>query len=107
MNAGYVVAVIAAMAAVTFLLRALPFVASAWLKRYPLVQRVSRFLPLAIMTLLLLHSGAGMAAEHRGGPWPEAAAAGLTILLQWRLRNALLSMFLGTAAYLALRNLLY
>ena len=48
----YLIAVIAAMALISFALRALPFVAAQWLNKHPLVHRLGDFLPLAIMTLL-------------------------------------------------------
>jgi branched-subunit amino acid transport protein AzlD len=94
-----------AMGAVTFALRALPFFAAQWLQRHPVVGRLGKFLPLAIMTLLLLHTGLGASAEHADGVWFELIAAGLVIVLQWRLGNALLSMLVGTLVYVALRNL--
>jgi branched-subunit amino acid transport protein AzlD len=101
----YVIVVIAAMALVTFALRALPFLAAHWLKKHPIVQRLGQFLPLAIMTLLLLHSATGAALEHAAGPWPELLAVALVVLLQWRTRNALLSIVVGTCVYVLMRNL--
>ena len=101
----YVTVVIAAMALLTFALRALPFLAAQWLKKHPIVQRLGQFLPLAIMTLLLLHSGTSAAQEHAAGPWPELLAVALVALLQWRTRNALLSIVVGTGVYVLMRNL--
>ena len=101
----YIVGVIAAMALITFALRALPFVAAQWLQKNPLVERLGEFLPLSIMTLLLLHSAAGSAQQDRFGPWPELLAVAMVIALQWRSRNALLSIVLGTTAYVLMRNL--
>ena len=101
----YVGGVIVAMAGVTFVLRALPFVAAHWLKKHPIVHRLGQFLPLAIMTLLLVHSAAGAALEHPAGPWPELLAVALVVLLQWRSRNALLSILAGTCVYVLLRNI--
>lgn len=101
----YVVAVIVAMGLVTFALRALPFVAARWLQAHSVVQRLGQFLPLAIMTLLLVHSAVGASAQHRSGPWPELLAVALVVILQWRGRNALLSILVGTAVYVVLRNL--
>ncbi|MBK5915506.1 AzlD domain-containing protein [Rhodocyclus purpureus] len=101
---GYVIGVIAAMGLVTFALRALPFVAAHWLESHPLVQRLGRFLPLAIMTLLLLHSALGAAREDPRGPWPEVVAVALVLVLQgWR-GNALLSILTGTGVYVLMRN---
>jgi branched-subunit amino acid transport protein AzlD len=101
----YVLLVIAAMTLVTFALRALPFLAAQWLKKHPIVQRLGQFLPLAIMTLLLLHSATSAAVEHDAGPWPELLAVALVVLLQWRTRNALLSIVVGTGLYVLMRNL--
>ena len=70
----YAIAVIALMALITFALRALPFVASRWLQSHPAVRRLGRFLPLAIMTLLLLHTLVGSAREHAGSRRPPRPA---------------------------------
>ena len=100
----YVIGVIAAMGLVTFALRALPFVGAQWLNKHPLVQRLGQFLPLAIMTLLLVHSAVGNAATDPAAPWPELVAVALVVGLQWWQRNALLSIVLGVCAYVAMRN---
>ena len=100
----HAVVVIAAAGAVTFLLRALPFLAAQWLQRHPVVHRLGSFLPLAIMTLLLLHSVVAAARSHEAGPWPELLAVACVVALQaWR-RHPLLSLLVGTALYVTLRN---
>lgn len=104
MNPVYVIGVLVAMMAVTFALRALPFVADTWLKKHPMVQRLGDFLPLAIMSLLVLHSGVGAALGDPHRPWPELAAVAVTVLMQWRLRHPLLSILCGSALYVAWRN---
>jgi branched-subunit amino acid transport protein AzlD len=101
----YALGVLAAMAAVTFGLRALPFLAARFLQSHPLVQRLGRFLPLAIMTLLLLHTLVGSAKENPSGPWAELAAVATVMTLQWWRRHALLSILAGTALYVLLRNM--
>ena len=88
---------LAAMALVTFGLRALPFLAARFLQRHPAVQRLGRFLPLAIMTLLLLHTLAGSARQNPSGPWAELVAVATVVTLQWWRRQALLSILAGTA----------
>jgi branched-subunit amino acid transport protein AzlD len=103
-NSLYVVTVIAAMGLVTIALRALPFVAAQWLKKHPVVQGLGQFLPLAIMTLLLVHSATAAALTHTSGPWPELLAVALVVLLQWRSKNALLSIVAGTCVYVLTRN---
>lgn len=100
----YIITVLLAMALVTFALRALPFLAAQWLGRHPWVARLGRFLPLAIMTLLLLHAMHGASSEHAAGPWPELAAVAVVVLLQLKSRNPLLSILAGTGLYVVLRN---
>jgi branched-subunit amino acid transport protein AzlD len=104
-DTGYALGVLAAMAAVTFGLRALPFLAARFLQNHPLVQRLGRFLPLAIMTLLLLHTLVGSARQNPSGPWAELIAVVLVVALQWWRKHALLSILAGTALYVVLRNL--
>lgn len=104
MNTGYVISVFLAMGAVTFALRALPFLCGRWLESHPVVARLGDFLPLAVMTLLVLHSGVGAALEDTAGPWPELAVAALVAGLQWHWRQPMLSILGGMALYLALRN---
>lgn len=101
----YVIAVIAAMGLVTFALRATPFLGAQWLERSPLARRLGEFLPLAIMTLLTVHSMVGNALDDARGPWPELSSIAVVVLLQWRKRNALLSILVGTTLYVLLRNL--
>lgn len=104
MDTGYVIGVLLAMAAVTFGLRALPFLAAKFLQKHPMVQQLGRFLPLAIMTLLLVHTLVGSARDNPQGPWAELAAVAAVLGLQaWR-RQPLLSILLGTALYVLLRN---
>lgn len=104
METSYVLGVFAAMAIVTFALRAIPFLAAQWLRNNPLVRHLGRFLPLAIMTLLVLHSVVGLAGQHDARPWPELLAVALTVLAQWKTKNPLLSIAIGTIVYVLLRN---
>lgn len=100
----YALGAIAAMAVVTFGLRALPFLAARWLQMSPLVQQLGRFLPLAIMTLLLLHTLVGHARDNPSGPWAEGMAVVAVLALQWWKKHPLLSILAGTALYVLLRN---
>lgn len=100
----YVTLTIIAMGAVTFAIRALPFITGRWLQQHPQVQRLGRFLPLSIMVLLTLHSLLDIANSWAGNLWPEVVALALVVGLQWRLRQALLSTGVGTLLYLWLRN---
>lgn len=103
----HTITAIVAMGAVTFALRALPFIAAQWLRKHSIVDQLGQFLPLSIMTLLVLHTAAGSASEHPGLPWPEAVALTTVVALQWKWRNALLSILAGTLGYVAIRNILF
>lgn len=103
-DTSYALGVLAGMTVVTFGLRALPFLAARWLQSHPLVQKLGRFLPLAIMTLLLLHTLVGSARQNPSGPWAELAAVATVVALQWWRRHALLSILAGTTLYVLLRN---
>jgi branched-subunit amino acid transport protein AzlD len=102
----YALAAIAVMAGVTFGLRALPFVAARWLQQSKRVRALGRFLPLAVMTLLVLHTALGQALINPAAPWAELAGVGLTAGLQWRWRHPLISILAGTTLYVVLRQVL-
>jgi len=100
----FVLKAIGCMAVVTFLLRALPFIGAAHLSRFPRLLQLGRFLPPAIMALLLLHSVMGSAAEHDMGLWPALLAAFVAMALQWHMRQPLVSILAATGLYVALVN---
>lgn len=100
----YAIGAIIAMAVVTFGLRALPFLTARFLQKNPMVQQLGRFLPLAIMTLLLLHTLVGSARQNLSGPWQELLAVLAVLALQWWKKHPLLSILTGTALYVLLRN---
>jgi len=103
-DTSYALGALAAMAGVTFGLRALPFLAARFLQQHPAVQQLGRFLPLAIMVLLLLHTLVSNARDNPHGPWAELAAVACVLALQWYKRQPLLSILMGTALYVLLRN---
>jgi len=103
----YAIAAIVGMTAVTLALRAAPFLAAPLLKRFPMVEDLGRFLPSAIMTLLMLHTLRGHASVNPAGVWQELVAIGVTVALQLWLRHALASILAGTALYVVFRNVAF
>lgn len=101
----YAVWAILGMGAVTLALRALPFLAAPWLRRYPVIARLGHFLPPAIMTLLLLDTLRGSSAANPGPVWQELLAVTIALGLQWRWRRPLPSILGATLAYVILRNM--
>jgi len=102
MDSWFALKAIACMAVVTFALRGLPFLGASRLHRFSLLLRLGRFLPPAIMVLLLLHSVYSSAADHDKGLWPAVVAAAAAMLLQWRIRQPFLSILAATCLYIAL-----
>lgn len=102
----YLLAALAAMAVVTFALRAAPFLLPGRWHDRPLVQGLRRDLPPAIMLILVIYSlhGTQWSAWPHGAP--ELLGVALVALLHLMLRNPLVSIVAGTAGYMALRALL-
>ncbi len=104
MDIGYLFLVFFAMAAVTFAERALPFAASKWLQKQRWVRNLGDFLPLAIMVLLTVHAATDAAVARAGSAAPEVVSIAFAFALQWIIKNPLLSIFSGTALYVAWVN---
>ena len=94
---------IAVMCAITLCTRAFPFLFFSGGRKPPaLVLYLGRVLPPAIIALLVVYSLQGAALLHPPYAVPEALACLLVLLLQqWR-RNAMISIGLGTLAYMAM-----
>ena len=94
-------ALVAAMSAVTILLRFLPFL--VFRKRTPpYIAYLGRVLPAAIIGMLVVYclKDVRIAAAPHG--IPELAAAACVVLLQVWKRNSLVSILCGTALYMVL-----
>nr|WP_120492755.1 AzlD domain-containing protein [Corynebacterium lactis] len=111
-DSGYVLAALFAMGAVTVLLRALPFVFVRALKDSPLFQFLGLTMPVGVMVALVVYTVFGRVglAGSEGDPgaaWAAPIALLVTIGLHWWKRNAVLSIFAGTAVYMVLVNLVF
>jgi len=104
MNDIYVLLAIVAMGAVTFAIRALPFLGARWLKDSPMVRRIGVFLPPAIMALLTVHSVRDLGLAASGQLWlavvPAAVAVLVALGLQVYKRQPLLSITAATVLYM-------
>jgi len=98
---------IAVAAAVTWTLRAAPFAALVPLRRSELLAHVGERMPLGVMLILAVYSMRGaMAPVETSTTLPLVVALAVTVGLHaWR-RNAVLSMFAGTAVHVLLRSVL-
>lgn len=99
---GYVIGVILAMAAVTVISRAAPFLFLGRFADHPAVRCIGRGTPPVILTLLVLYCLKGVQVWVPPHGLPEGIALALTIGLHLAWRNALISIGAGTAAYMVL-----
>ncbi len=98
----YVVGTMIAMAAVTLLCRAAPFLFFLKRRPPPIVEFLQAYIPPMIMTVLVLGSYKAVSLAKAPYGIPEIAA-GLTVagLHLWK-RNTLVSILGGTALYMIL-----
>lgn len=91
----------------TFLLRALPFVAFAGERKLPQwLERLGGKLPAAIMAVLVVYCLKSVRTDPLGtGIRQIIAAAVVAVSYKWR-HSTLLSIFLGTAAYMLLLKIM-
>ena len=98
----YLLAVVAAAAAVTWALRALPFTAVARLRASAAVGYLSARMPLGVMVILVVYSLRDLPLANPARALPDILALAVTLGLHlWR-RNAVLSILGGTAVHVAL-----
>lgn len=98
---------IAIMAVCTFLTRALPFLILGGLKDHPLLIYMGRYLPPAVMTILVLYVLRDVNPLDYSYGLPEAASVAMVVGLHlWR-GNALLSIAGGTGLYMFLRQAVF
>lgn len=98
-----VTSVLLPVAAVTLLLRALPFPFLRLLKGSPLIEFLGVYMPVGVMVVLVVYTLAGAAAEP-GGVGAALLAAAFTLGVHaWR-RSPALSILAGTALYMGLVN---
>ena len=108
MNDIHALLMIAVMAAVTFLLRYLPFVVFPAYKKTPaVITYLSNALPCAIMGMLVVYCLKGVTIFTGNHGIPEAICVILVIILHKWKHNSLLSISIGTVAYMLLVQLVF
>lgn len=101
-------ALIAVMALVTFLTRALPFLLFDHEKRPPArILALGRALPPAVMAMLIVYCLREVRFTQLSGWLPPLLAGGVTVALHLWKRNNLLSIFGGTALYMFLVQVVF
>lgn len=99
---GHLLLVIGVMAAATFATRLTPFVLLQHKSDHPMLRYLGRYMPPAIMTILVLYGLQGIGIGSVRAALAIAAASAVTLTLHLLLRHPLLSIFTGTACYMVL-----
>ncbi len=107
MDISHALIAVVLMTLVTFSLRALPFVAGSFLKRYQWVASLGNFLPPAIMALLLMHSVNELSIQSNTAYWPEGISVALTLVVHFFWRKPLVSILSGTGLYVLLLHIFF
>lgn len=107
MDTRYILTVIAISAVITFALRALPFVIFGGKRQMPPVMvKLGRVLPPAIMAVLIIYCVKGAAAAPVASGIPSLAGVLVTgATYKWK-HSTLISILLGTACYMAVLRLM-
>lgn len=96
----YLILVILVMTAATFLTRAAPFMLLRKRADHPLLIFLGRYTPAAIMTILVIYSLGSVDLSKSPHGAPEMIATFLTLSAHLLWRQALFSIFGGTAFYM-------
>jgi len=103
----YLLAASLTMFAVTFALRAVPFAILRPLRDSALIDYLSRHMPAGIMVILVVYTLRDVSVSETPHGLPEALAIIATVAVHlWR-RNAVASIIVGTAVYIALVNVVF
>jgi branched-subunit amino acid transport protein AzlD len=102
----HIVAMVLVSAAITWVLRALPFAVLAPMRRSAVVRYLSLHMPLGIMVILAFYTVRNVSAAGAVPGWSAIAALAVTVGLHlWR-RNVLLSIVAGTLTNVLIVSLL-
>lgn len=102
-----IIIAIAVSAAVTFALRALPFIAFSGKRKLPAwLERLGATLPPAIMAVLIVYCLKDIPSDYQSAAIPKLAGVAATVAAyRWK-HNTLLGLIAGTAVYMLLIRLL-
>ena len=103
----YILAVFAITFSITFALRAVPFAVLGTLQESTMVEELSRWMPVGVLGILAVTAFRGSVVGLPGTAIYAVSALAVTIAVHLLCgRRTLLSVTLGTAAFVSLVNLL-
>ena len=108
MNDPYILSAVAVIALVTAATRFLPFLIwSGDRKTPPIIHKLSRSLPYAIMGMLVVYCLKGIGFRAAGDWLPALISCAAVVLSYLWKRNTLLSILLGTLCHMLLVQLVF
>lgn len=108
MTTGQIAALVAVMAVVTFLTRALPFLLFGRGEKPPeVVLYLGRFLPPAVIAMLIVYCYRGTSFADPGTWVPGLIAGAAVVALHLWKKNNMLSILGGTVLYMVLVQLVF
>ena len=106
-GSGYLISILI-MAAVTILLRAIPFLLFGGKRRPPaLITHLSSLLPYAVMMMLVVYCLRNLSFTSAAGFVPELICTVLVVLLHLWKHNIILSIVSGTVVYMLLVQMVF
>ncbi|AKK12177.1 branched-chain amino acid transporter permease [Corynebacterium uterequi] len=103
---GMVAAVLLPICVVTVVLRAVPFELRGRLGASGFFAQLGRWMPVGVMTVLVVYTLAG-AVDSPGGLVPGLLAAAVTVGVHLWARRAAVSILVGTLTYMVLVNAVF
>ena len=105
MNVWYIVGVIALLFVVTMLTRGLPFLFGDWIVKQRILMMLGQQLPAAIIFMLMIFYMMMLAKPtHWHNLIWQIIALILIVALQWRYKQTIVSLLVGTVVYLLLQG---
>ncbi|MGW7413196.1 branched-chain amino acid transporter permease [Streptomyces sp. NPDC054863] len=105
MSGGYLMGAVAVMAAVTFAVRAAPFVLLQRVTDSQVMRALGTLMPPGVMVILVLYSVSSTEAEVLFDHLPAVGGIAVTAAVYHWKRNALLAIVAGTGIHMALLRL--
>ena len=100
-----VILIILTVAAVTLMLRVLPFIIFGKRKTPPFIEYLGRYLPYAVMGMLVVYCLKSTTLISAPFGLPEAVSVLVVVVLHTIKRNTLLSIVAGTICYMILTQI--
>ena len=102
-----VLILILVMAAVTIILRALPFIVLNGKETPEYITYLGKYLPYSIIAMLVVYCVKGVSLVKGSHSIPELIAIAVVAMLHVWKRNTLLSIVTGTILYMVLKQLVF